>query len=213
MNCLKGICIDQLNQFKCLCRDGLTGPTCLISTNPCESNSTLCGSYGKCFPKNTNSSKSSDYFCKCKIGFKGNNCQTPLSQCDMYSPCLNGATCVDISEKEFKCKCSLNYTGSYCEKHINPCIENPSLCNMGTCVNSNKSDPKNFTCVCPTSHSGELCQNIVRPCEPNPCTVNQGFCQQTVLKEGSLSFKCICVNGDLKITLTILKSINFIKLI
>ena len=143
-----------------------------------------------------NSSNSLEYLCKCSMGYKGNNCQTPLTQCDLYSPCLNGATCIDVTLKEFKCQCSANYTWSYCEKHINPCIQNPSLCNTGTCINGNKSEPKHFTCVCPATHSGLFCENVVNPCEPNPCKINQGFCQQLALKNNSRSFQCICVNGN-----------------
>ena len=189
----KGTCIDQVDKYKCLCRDGFSGPTCQINTNPCLANRTLCGSYGTCYPLYVNSTNLS-YQCKCLKGFKGENCHIPISRCELYSPCLNGATCIDTALNAFRCNCPSNLTGSYCERRVDPCMKRSNLCNTGKCINQ-KSTGMDFTCFCPASHSGMFCQNIVNSCEPNPCVENQGFCQQLTLKDGSKSFQCLCVNG------------------
>ena len=66
-----------------------------------------------------NSSNSLEYLCKCSMGYKGNNCQTPLTQCDLYSPCLNGATCVDSSNSNgYICQCAIGFTGQICQTNI-----------------------------------------------------------------------------------------------
>lgn len=132
--CLNGgTCLDQVNGYSCICKLGFTGARCQNNIDPCQvnpaTNTTICGSFGTCFPQytsttnNNNNNASSNYFCQCIAGYQGRNCESTVSLCLMYSPCLNSATCLDISPNNFTCMCPPSYTGAYCEKLINPCVQ------------------------------------------------------------------------------------------
>lgn len=126
--CLNGgMCVDHVNGYKCACGLGFTGDRCQSNIDPCQvnpvTNATICGSHGTCFPQYNIGNNGSNYFCQCIAGYQGRNCESTVSLCLMYSPCLNGATCLDVSANNFTCVCSTSYTGTYCEKLINPCLQ------------------------------------------------------------------------------------------
>lgn len=104
-------CIDEINGYKCLCQDGFEGQICAGAVNPCQinanTNNTKCGSNGLCFP-NGNS-----FFCQCFVGYEGTYCETQTSICNLYKPCVNGATCLDNgSTSDFTCICPSGFTGN-----------------------------------------------------------------------------------------------------
>lgn len=62
------------------------------------------------------------------------------------SPCLNGASCVDLVNG-YACLCPRGYVGQRCEVDVDVCLEDPQrlpLCfNGGTCQDGPGA---NFTC-------------------------------------------------------------------
>ena len=56
-----------------------------------------CKNGGKC----TNTFGS--YYCECKPGFGGMNCEIDIDECAV-EPCLNGGSCVD-GENQYTCLC------------------------------------------------------------------------------------------------------------
>lgn len=63
------------------------------------------------------------------------------------SPCNEGATCLNLSNGNYRCLCPLGYHGDHCQESSNPCAPNPCL-NQGKCrVNAGY-----YTCVCPRNY-------------------------------------------------------------
>ncbi|NP_001161532.1 FAT tumor suppressor-like protein [Saccoglossus kowalevskii] len=92
-------------------------------------------------------------------------CPYSIRSACLSSPCVNGATCLDI-DGTFQCNCMMNWFGDRCQ-FTSPC--GPSPCrNGGTCINE-KTD---FRCECPEGLYGKTCTNY---CIPNPC-LHGGLC-------------------------------------
>ena len=111
-----------------------------------------CSSNGICYQD----SISGVISCSCTQNFTGVACNKDMRAC-YSSPCLNGATCVDIySNQEFKymCICDPYYTGSNCEKKIDVCI-NEKCSSHGSCADVNNT----ATCKCFQSYFGDHCEN------------------------------------------------------
>lgn len=112
--------------------------------------------------------------CVCRPGFSGSLCGTndadPCSR--QGSPCNEGATCLNLSNGNYRCLCPLGYHGDHCQESSNPCAPNPCL-NQGKCrVNAGY-----YTCVCPRNYKGQNCETGC--IEPSPaCTTCSGgeFC-------------------------------------
>lgn len=101
-----------------------------------------------------------------------------------YSPCLNGATCVVVTEDSYNCSCPFGFRGKHCEEKIMCAI---NLChNNGTC---NVVNSTTYNCSCPLGYNGKNCENEVM-CAINPC-LNNSTCVVLNPKE----YKCRCV-GD-----------------
>lgn len=102
--------------------------------------------------------------------------------CMLYSPCLNGGTCIDLPNwsGSFYCACPLGFSGTRCD--LEECNTSPptttyspsttvqtpiadSYCdifrpcqNGGTCF-ANPFDPHNlFYCLCPQGLFGQKCE-------------------------------------------------------
>ena len=58
--------------------------------------------------------QSKDYFCICRPGYQGTQCQTQINACES-NPCLNGGTCISDAPN-FRCQCLDNFYGSKCEQ-------------------------------------------------------------------------------------------------
>ena len=68
------------------------------------------------------------------------------------SPCVNGATCRNVSSGVFSCNCARGYYGEIC-RYYNPCSEAPCL-NGGVCVHT---EHDKYTCVCERGYSRRNC--------------------------------------------------------
>jgi hypothetical protein len=168
--------------------------------NPCKpnpfTNLTICGQYGTCYTKTNLDQTGLDYICHCMRGYSGRNCQETSSFCNKM-PCLNGASCIDISPTKFQCVCKSSYTGNFCEQLINPCTSTSSITPL--CSNNGQCMPtsgKNYTCLCPPGYAGQYCEKFLNPCYPNPCVAaHTQSCQVYTLQTGAQASKCVCKLG------------------
>ncbi|XP_065678288.1 basement membrane-specific heparan sulfate proteoglycan core protein isoform X1 [Hydra vulgaris] len=81
------------------------------------------------------------------------SCYKLASPC-LSKSCLNGGTCVMVSDDDFICKCTNSYDGILCEKKIGLCENYIDCKNNGIC----KKTSHGSTCFCPLGFSGLSCQ-------------------------------------------------------
>ena len=121
------------------------------------------------------------------------------------SPCLNSATCSNLTDTLYNCTCAPGYLGQHCEQ-ANPCAGLELPCsNGGTCVTSGGSS----RCACSEGFVGYFCQ-IPDPCFDghlggNGSSCNGGRCvsvNRTLVdglkdevKDADFLFWCQCQNG------------------
>ncbi|XP_043078178.1 slit homolog 1b [Puntigrus tetrazona] len=165
------------HSFQCT---GPVDPSVAEKCSPCWSNP--CQNHGRC-----HSDPAHQYKCSCPQGYKGRNCELPVSACD-GDPCVNGGKCLsEEAGKGFSCRCPLGFAGQFCEVDVDDCVENK--CENGTiCVDG----VGNYSCVCPRPFSGQKCEEYEEDlCYPgqNPCH-HGSTCIPTVTGP-----KCICPPG------------------
>ncbi|XP_070540032.1 slit homolog 2 protein-like [Ptychodera flava] len=124
------------------------------------------------------------YICKCSNGYKGQNCDEEINECDA-EPCKNGGTCVK-QRKGFRCVCHQGFTGDNCDINKDDCIDHNCMHNS-TCIDS----INNYTCQCLPGYTGMYCEKDIDFCELfiNPCK-NGGTCVDLV--DG---YRCDCPDG------------------
>uniref|UniRef100_A0A8C8VEF8 Slit homolog 1 protein n=1 Tax=Pelusios castaneus TaxID=367368 RepID=A0A8C8VEF8_9SAUR len=107
------------------------------------------------------------YRCTCLSGYKGTNCEEPVSSCSS-SPCANGGTCQPLegAGAGFTCLCVAGFEGPTCSALADSCKDH-GCANGATCV----AGPGNYTCLCSPHYTGQACEQLVDPChrEPSPC--------------------------------------------
>jgi hypothetical protein len=64
-------------------------------------------------------SKASGYWCECRPGYTGENCETKINECQS-NPCGFNGMCIDLVN-EFKCACYPGYQGKQCSENIDEC--------------------------------------------------------------------------------------------
>uniref|UniRef100_A0A673LM42 Neurogenic locus notch homolog protein 1 n=1 Tax=Sinocyclocheilus rhinocerous TaxID=307959 RepID=A0A673LM42_9TELE len=170
-----GTCVDGVNGFTCLCREGYHDPTCQSQLNECLSNPCI---HGHC------EDKVNGYNCICDSGWSGANCDINNNECES-NPCMNGGTCKDMTSG-YVCTCRAGFSGPNCQTNINECASNPCL-NQGTCID----DVAGYKCNCLLPYTGENCETLLAPCSPKPCK-NGGVCKES---EDYESFSCVCPEG------------------
>jgi hypothetical protein len=80
MNLCVGTCVvTNGSTYQCLCPAGLSGPNCILPTNPCTS--LPCRNNGQCL------SLGNLFLCACLAGFNGTLCEIPISPC-ASNPCI-----------------------------------------------------------------------------------------------------------------------------
>lgn len=104
-----GQCRRQGYDFQCTCPTHREGKLCQLergdacSSNPCKNG-------GSC----RESPDGSSFFCLCRPGYRGNQCETVADSC-RPNPCLNGGLCVAL-KPGYKCSCVDGHYGRHCEK-------------------------------------------------------------------------------------------------
>uniref|UniRef100_A0A182F4L6 Protocadherin-16 n=1 Tax=Anopheles albimanus TaxID=7167 RepID=A0A182F4L6_ANOAL len=104
-----GQCRRQGYDFQCSCPTNREGKYCqlergdICSSGPCKNG-------GSC----RESSDGSSFFCLCRPGYRGNQCETVADSC-RPNPCLYGGQCVSL-KPGYKCSCVDGRYGRHCEK-------------------------------------------------------------------------------------------------
>jgi protocadherin Fat 4 len=103
-----GQCRKQGHDFVCTCPARREGKTCelerddLCNTNPCKNG-------GSC----KESADRKTFFCLCRPGYRGNQCEALVDSC-RPNPCLNGGICISL-KPGYKCSCTNGRYGAHCE--------------------------------------------------------------------------------------------------
>ncbi|XP_037925112.1 cadherin-related tumor suppressor [Hermetia illucens] len=104
-----GQCRRQGYDFQCSCPAHREGKYCQLergdvcSSNPCRNG-------GSC----RESPDGSSFFCLCRPGYRGNQCESVADSC-RPNPCLHGGLCVSL-KPGYKCSCIDGRYGRHCEK-------------------------------------------------------------------------------------------------
>ncbi|XP_077992142.1 slit homolog 2 protein-like [Glandiceps talaboti] len=124
------------------------------------------------------------YMCLCAKGYKGQNCDQEVNECD-EEPCRNGGKCFK-QKQGFRCECPAGFVGDNCEINRDDCIVHKCL-NNATCIDG----INNYTCLCSTGYTGVFCEKDIDFCELfiNPCK-NGGTCMDLI--DG---YRCDCPPG------------------
>ncbi|KAK9511458.1 hypothetical protein O3M35_000110 [Rhynocoris fuscipes] len=113
------------------------------------------------------------YFCLCKHGYTGKDCNIPIS-CSA-SPCQHSYGCFDFPGGYY-CICDAGWTGANCNQELliddttTSCSSN-TCSHHGTCTLTLGS----FTCVCNHGYTGARCEINIDECLSSPCQ-NGGTC-------------------------------------
>ncbi|KAJ2950025.1 hypothetical protein O0L34_g11362 [Tuta absoluta] len=103
-----GQCRKQGHDFTCTCPIRREGKTCelerddVCSSNPCKNG-------GSC----KESSDRNSFFCLCRPGYRGNQCEALVDSC-RPNPCMNGGICISL-KPGYKCSCTNGRYGTHCE--------------------------------------------------------------------------------------------------
>lgn len=104
-----GQCRRQGFNFQCICPPYKDGRYCELekgdacSENPCQNG-------GSC----RESPDGSSFFCLCRPGYRGNQCEALQDSC-RPNPCLHGGLCVSL-KPGYSCSCTEGRYGRHCEK-------------------------------------------------------------------------------------------------
>lgn len=137
-------------------------------------------------------------------GFKGQNCEINIDECESL-PCGSNGHCLDLIN-DFKCICKQGYTGQTCDQNLNECDENP--CHNGAkCTDLDiikQSNQYGYMCDCSTvksnySYIGQNCSIRLDLCEQDEIKVqckNYASCETIYNElEQKQDFNCICRDG------------------
>jgi len=177
-----GTCIDTATMenptnYTCSCSVLYSGPECEVKRQiDCASDCQTFDKLAQCDQINGLT------VCLCSAGFRGDQCQFNIDDCDAQ-PCLNNATCVD-GINTFTCDCGDLFTGKYCEKAL--------MCDKCSPVGTLHCDHKSGECLCEPRFKGQFCEKPVDPCLGKPC-LNEGQCFAS--STSPTEFKCFCPFG------------------
>ncbi|XP_066141158.1 cadherin-related tumor suppressor isoform X1 [Euwallacea fornicatus] len=104
-----GQCRRQGYTYHCVCPHNKDGRHCelergdVCSGNPCQNGGTC-----------KESPDGSSFFCLCRSGYRGNQCEALADSC-RPNPCLQGGICVNLLPG-YRCSCTEGRYGRHCEK-------------------------------------------------------------------------------------------------
>ncbi|KAE9415742.1 hypothetical protein Angca_002690 [Angiostrongylus cantonensis] len=160
-----GTCHNTHGSFNCICSEGYTGQNCTENIDDCARS--------PCLNNSTCIDELANFRCICLPGFTGRTCGVDIGKLMLTydalvyyvssffaddcagNPCLNGATCVDGTNR-YECLCKSGFSGRDC--HINDDDCRPGLClNGGRCIDF----VDDYKCECPRGYTGQNCQIFV----------------------------------------------------
>lgn len=113
-----GACVDEINNFRCVCQPGFIGRLCQESANNC--------SQSPCTNGATCLDLFDDFRCACAHGFTGQLCTIRIDAC-LSGPCRNGTTCVGTGAARYNCVCPEGYTGGNCDVRSSDSSDNVTV--------------------------------------------------------------------------------------
>ncbi|CAG2236072.1 unnamed protein product [Mytilus edulis] len=215
---ITGICenIDECepsNPCADMCTDKTPGYECSCTKNGTkldsdEQSCTACaeGEWGQncvenctCVTENTNSCNKTDGSCNCKTGWKGDNCDTDINECDNATICQANSLC-ENTNGSYVCICNEGYFNSADVCQV--CGSNTfgkDCAQTCSCVVTNTDSCNNVdgSCTCKTGWKGTTCSSDV-----DECTVTHYICNTTSYSECNNlngTHECNCVTGYQKI--------------
>ncbi|CAF0789078.1 unnamed protein product [Adineta steineri] len=126
--------------------------------NPCNSNP--CNANAFCNPV---LNKKPGYYCSCKSGYSGSNCENYHTECSIY--CSSDSICrpnyrgVIANTQHPLCICPFGYFGPRCHLRNDACKSNPCGLNATCYPSYDPSGENNVICVCSEHFYGDRCQN------------------------------------------------------
>lgn len=143
--CLNGgTCLEQENEYQCVCPARFQGDNCEYDLDPCASNPCLYGA--KCL------NLKNDFHCECPLSLSGKRCHYG-KYCNP-NPCQHGGICEEGTGSAI-CKCR-GYMGENCTIDINECLHQNPCQNGGSCINTEGG----FQCLCPKFVRGIYCHEV-----------------------------------------------------
>lgn len=85
--------------------------------------------------------KASGYWCECKPGYTGFNCEVKINECE-HNPCGSNGKCLDLVNK-FECVCYPGYQGKTCQENINECRVYRPCAESSQCIDINPDYSQN----------------------------------------------------------------------
>ncbi|VDI73637.1 Hypothetical predicted protein [Mytilus galloprovincialis] len=215
---ITGICenIDECepsNPCADMCTDKTPGYECSCTKNGTkldsdEQSCTACaeGEWGQncvenctCVTENTNSCNKTDGSCNCKTGWKGDNCDTDINECDNATICQANSLC-ENTNGSYVCVCNEGYFNSadvcqVCGSNTfgKDCAQTCS-CDV---TNTDSCNNVDGNCTCKSGWNGATCSEDV-----DECTVTPSICNTTSNSECNNlngTHECNCVTGYQKI--------------
>lgn len=104
-----GECRRQGYDFQCTCPAQREGRLCQLQRGDACS-AAPCRHGGSC----RESSDGSSFFCLCRPGYRGNQCETVADSC-RPNPCMHGGSCVAL-RPGYRCSCTDGRYGVHCER-------------------------------------------------------------------------------------------------
>ncbi|MCP9264851.1 Nidogen-1 [Dirofilaria immitis] len=212
-NCdLNAVCVldAYTNRHYCRCLDGFDGdgytceivrqhtllPSLLPDSKVCREASD-CNQNAHCVVREN----SSDYFCECLPGYRGDG----VTRCTIADDCTPGnkqachenADCVfEEAEKTYTCKCMEGFVGNgrQCiERHATTCDEQPGICHHSArCIYSKKEE--RYKCVCKDGTVGDGHADCHKEVELHHCSECSSHAR-CVHVEADDSWRCRCMQG------------------
>lgn len=104
-----GTCRRQGFDFQCVCSPLREGKLCELERGDvCDGNPCLNG--GSC----RESPDGSSFFCLCRPGYRGNQCEASADSC-RPNPCLHGGLCISL-KPGYRCSCPEARYGRHCDR-------------------------------------------------------------------------------------------------
>uniref|UniRef100_A0A8C4R715 EGF-like domain-containing protein n=1 Tax=Eptatretus burgeri TaxID=7764 RepID=A0A8C4R715_EPTBU len=158
--CLHGTCGNK--PWKCFCKINWGGLLCNMGTKP----HTLRHSVHEMASKQVVDKE---------LKKKHKQIRKNLNYCGTHSPCLNGATCINVEPNKYRCQCLPGFEG-----------EN---CHIGSLHMTFLFSSSNSQCICPLGFRGFLCELQEHSCVTTLCQ-NGGRCLDTAAGQ-----VCHCLPG------------------